>query len=65
MRQVVDLARRGALADDGLVRPLARQQAQCAEQDALARAGLARHRRETGLEIELDLVEEGQVADAE
>ena len=59
------LARVGSLADDGLVRPRPGQQRQRAEEDALARAGLAGHRRETRLEIQLDLVEEGQVANAE
>ena len=59
------LGRRRALADDGLVRPLARQQAQRAEQDALARARLTGDGREPRLEIERHLLEEGEIPDAE
>src|SRR5262249_54131551 len=53
---------RSALTDDGLVGPLAGQEAQRSEQDALARARFTRDRGETGLELEADLLEQGQIA---
>ena len=55
--------RRRALADDRLVRPLARQEAQCPEQDTLPGTRFARHRREPCLEVERDVLQQGQVSD--
>ena len=61
----LDLAGRGALPDDRLLRALAGEEAQASEEDALARPGLARDRGEAGLEVEGDLIQQGQVADVE
>ena len=61
----LDLGGGRALANDGLVGPGAREQRKRAEQDALAGAGLTGDRREAGFEIEFDLGQEGQIADAE
>ena len=61
----LDLRRRRALADDGLVRALAGQQAQSPEQDALARAGFAGHRGEPRLEVERHFFQQSEVLDPE
>src|SRR5690606_2492929 len=61
----LDFARRLALPDDRLVRALAGQQRQRAEQDALARARLTGDDGKPFLEFEGDLGQQRQILDAE
>jgi hypothetical protein len=61
----LDLAGGGPLSDDRLVRPLAREQAQGPDQDALAGPRLAGDDREAGLEVHRHRVQKGEVLDAQ
>ncbi len=59
------LARRRALPDHGLVRPLASEEAERPDDDALSRAGFPGDRGEPGVEVDRHGLEEGQVSDSE